>query len=160
MSSFFQTILIVIGSIASIGILAGGIGYFVQSFRKGSRSEKSEVVSSSQEIINFWKSNSENLQIILDRKETEWNGKFQALTKELGELKGQLNAEKAQNDRLEKIFQNRNPESDDFMKFMVEAARQQQAVNQDILRILQEIHSLSIEEHNREMKVETKISKQ
>ncbi len=160
MNSFWQIVLIVFGSIGMLGMFAGGFGALRASFRKGAKEEKQEVMGSSQEIINFWKGQAENLQTILDRKEQDWNEKFQGLTREMGELRGQLNAERAQNDRLEKIFQNRDPETQKFMELVMKAIENQQMANQEFLKTLKEIHELVAQENNREMKVEAKISKQ
>jgi cell shape-determining protein MreC len=159
MGQFYQTILIIVASIASLGILVGGIGYFISVFRKGTRQEKNEVINSSQEVVNFWKSQAENLQLIGEKKEKDWNEKFQEMSRQLGAIQGQLSAEKAQNERLEKIFQNRDPEHQKFMEFVITAIGNQDSVNKEIVRILGDIHNLAVEEHNRETKVETTITK-
>lgn len=166
MNQLYQTILVIVGSITSLGILAGGIGYCISSFKKGSKEEKNEVITTSQEIINFWRSQAENLQVILERKEKEWNERFQLISSELGELRGQLNAEKIQNERLEKIFQGKNPEQEEFMRFMVKAVEGRDKVYADlmsasaeIIKIVGDIQRLAVEEHNRETRVETTITK-
>ena len=151
---------------ASLGIFVGGIGYFIGLFRKGSKQEKSEVINSSQEVITFWKTTAENYQTILSTKEKDWNEKFQGLTREFGELKGKYEAEKAQTERLEKIFQNRDPESQKFMELVIKAIdnqnktnENQNKVNTEMVRVLTAIHTLAVEEHNREIHVESTVTK-
>ena len=78
----------------------------------------------------------------------------------MGELRGQLNAERAQNERLEKIFQNRDPETQKFYELVVRAIESQQVANQEFLKTLNEIHKIVVDESTRDMKVEAKISKQ
>lgn len=147
------------GCIASAGICAGGVGYLIKSFKKGTKEEKGEIISTSEQVVNFWKSQAENLQLMLERKEKDWNEKFQGMSREMGELRGQLTAEKVQNDRLEKIFQNRNPEQEKFMELVVTAINNQNTVNAEVVRILGDIHGMAVEEHNRETKVETVITR-
>lgn len=159
MDAINQTILIVVSIIASVGIFVGGIGYFVSLFRKGSKQEKSDVISSSQEVITFWKTQAENYQTILAQKEKEWNEKFTGITREFGELKGKYDAEKAQTDRLEKIFQNRDPESQKFMELVISAIGNQNKVNTEVVRVLSEIHTLAKDEHDREIHVESTVTK-
>ena len=137
-------IITIITSIGSLGILAGGMGYLINTFRKGSKIEKTEVMTTSQEVINFWKSQAENYQTILDKKESEWNTKFQELTRQIGEIQGQLSAEKAQNERLEKIFQNRDPDHQKFMESVMKALSNQEVVNKEIVRVLSEIHGMAL----------------
>lgn len=159
MDGWLKILAIIFGSLGTLGIFAGGLGYLVKTFRKGTKEEKAEVIGSSQEIINFWKSQAENYQLILASKEKDWNEKFQVLTREFGELKGKYDSEKVQNERLEKIFQNRDPESQKFMELVMKAIETQGKVNEGIVNTLAEIHALMIDEHNREMKVEATITK-
>lgn len=159
MNQIYQIILTVIGSIASLGILSGGAGYLVNSFKKGEKKDKADVINTSQEVINFWKSQAENFQTILSSKEKDWNQKFSDMSKELGQIQGQLASEKAQTERLEKIFQNRNPEQETFMKAVMLSIENQGNVNVEIVKLLGDIHKLAVDEHNRETKVETVITK-
>lgn len=138
---FSSTIGIVLSSLASIGILAGGMGYLISSFRGGSN-----------KLTAFWKDQADGYKLMIAEKDRTNDDKFQALHKEIGELRGQLNAEQALNERLEKIFQNRNPEMDNFMKSMSENMV-------EVSRVLKEIHTMSKMEHERDFKVEATVSR-
>lgn len=159
MEQYLQIFLIVFGALGGVGIFAGGIGYLRSQYRKGGKEEKSEILTSSNEIVNFWKTTAENYQTILATKETAWNEKFQDLTKQVGELRGQLTAEKNQNERLEKIFQNRDPETQEFMKYMIKASANHDESHKEIMRVLGEIHTYAKQEHDREIHVEAQITK-
>lgn len=147
---------------AVIIIIAGG-GYIIRTFNKDGSQEKVDVVNSANTILDYWKKQAEEYKIVIDAKDKahsekvteltkDFNIQMNSVSKEVGELKGQLNAEKAQNERLEKIFQNRDPETQKFMEFMVKAME-----NQD--KILSEIFKIVKAEENRELKITSTVVK-
>lgn len=146
-----------------IGTLAGGIGLLFNMFKKKPRDENNEIITSATNQMEFWKKQHEEEKEIGKIKEEKYTTRVDEITKdftsqinllsrEVGELKGQLNAEKAQNERLEKIFQNRDPETQKFMEYMVKAME-----NQD--KMLNEIYKLTKSEQDRELKVTSTIVK-
>ncbi len=162
--------IMVMGSIASLGILAGGLGFLMSKFKSGSKEEKEGLISSSEKLTEFWKSQSEGYKIMMEAKDEKWRleskekdekyrQEMQSLTREVGELRGQLNAEKSTNERLEKIFQGRNPEMEEFMKFMIQATTNQTEGQKAILEVLEEIKKMSLEEKTRELHLEGTVSK-
>lgn len=151
--------IIIFGSLGSLGLLAGGIGYLISQFKTGTRQANNDIVSSSNEIITFYKTENDNLKIIMTEKDKSNDEKFRQLTAEIGELRGQLNSEKANNERLEKIFQNRDPDTQKFQESMIQFVNDQSAVHVKIVQVLSEIHSLAIDEHNRDFKLTTTIEK-
>ena len=162
---------------ASLGVLVGGAGFLVYSYKRAGRQERKDVTDTADTIADFWKKQAEELKQILQTKDAEFNQKIQdmtkefnekiqALTKEVGELTGQLNAEKAQNDRLEKIFQNRNPEMETFMKYMVAASERHDETHKKMIQILTDLHQTSTANHeiweaekDKDLKIESTITK-
>jgi len=146
------------GAVISLGIFAGGVGYLMQAYKKSGREERKDVTDSADTISEFWKKQAEELKLILQTKDTEFNAqlakttkefneKIQDLVKQVGILTGQLTAEKAANDRFEKIFQGRNPEMEEFMKFMVQSAKESQETHEKIIEVLTDLHKTSSSNH-------------
>lgn len=141
---------IVLGFVASLGIFAGGIGYLISSYRSGSKQEKSEVISSAETLTNFWKEQADGYKIMMAEKEVSWNSKFEALTRELGVLQGQLAATEQQRAQFEAILKDRNPETEEFMKNVTAA----------MIEIRDFMHSINahMEVSNKGFKVESTIT--
>lgn len=149
--------LILAGS-GAVALLAGGFGFVVYSYKKSGRQERKDVTETADTISNFWKSQAEKLEEILKHKDIEFNNKLtsvtkefnekiQALTEKIGVLTGQLSAEKLLNERLEKIFQNRSPEMEAFMKYMVDATEKHSETHDAMLKVLSDLHSTSSANH-------------
>lgn len=149
MNTYLQYILTIFGVITMCGVA------FAQ-FRKGSRGESSE-------IIKFYKEEALNYKDMLQKKEEahtvkiseltkDFTEKINGLSREVGELRGQLTAEKKQNERFEQIFQNRNPEMEKFMTFMVNTQK-------EVVDVLKEIHAMTKAEHDRDFQVTSTITK-
>lgn len=165
-----ETIFMIVGVLGSIGLFAGGLGYLINLFKKGGREEKDDIITSSEKLTEFFKSQSEGYKIMMEAKDEKWRVELkekdekyrievQSLTREVGELKGQLNAEKATNERLEKIFQNRSPEMEEFMKFMVQAVKDQTESHQKIVEVLFDIHKMAKDEHERDFSITAQVTK-
>lgn len=143
----------------AITLIASGLGVFIYSYRKSGRQERKDVTDSADTISEFWKKQAEELKLILQTKDVEYNAqltkvtkefneKIQELTKQVGILTGQLTSEKAANDRFEKIFQGRNPEMEAFMKFMIQAAKDSQESHEQIVKVLTDLHKTSTSNHD------------
>lgn len=150
-----QIILTVIGILGSIGLFAGGVGFLASRFKKGSTEEKIDVISSADQLTSFWREQVDGYKVVV----AELTEKIRVLTGEVGELRGQLTAEKKQSEMLEKIFQNRDPETQKFMEHVMQSIKDQAGVNTEIVRILKEIHQMSKEEHERDFKIESTVTK-
>lgn len=110
---------IIVGSLAT---LAGVVGYVVISYKKSGKERIESVVNASDQLTSFWKDQVEGFKEMVATQ----NEKIRTLTGEIGELRGQLNAEKKQNEELKKIFQGRDPEMQQFMKTLLGVAEQSQ----------------------------------
>jgi ABC-type transporter Mla subunit MlaD len=159
-------ILTVLGILSSIGILAGGGGYLISQFKKGSKAENNAVISSADQLAGFWKEQVEGFRDVikdltakLEKQKDDHTIEMKQILSELGEVKGQLTAERAQNERLEKIFQNRDPETKKFMEIMIQFIKDQAQVNSEIVRVLSEIHNYAQQEHDRDFVVTSTIKK-
>ena len=139
--------------LTGIGTLLGGIGFAVYSYKKSGRQERRDVTETADVISDFWKNQAEEMKLILQTKDTEvqaqiaaltkdFNEKIQDLTKQVGVLTGQLTAEKALNEKLEQIFQNRNPEMEGFMKYMVDATEKHSETHEAMLKVLADLHGM------------------
>lgn len=168
--SFKEIILYVMGGLGSLGLFAFGGGYLKSQFSKGDRQDKNEVLNSSNTIIEFWKSQAENLKIIGEARDKENAEKYDkmakdfttqvtTLTREVGEVRGQFNAESKQKEEYLKILQNRNPEMQKFMETMLAATTQQAEINKGVMELLGDIYKMINDEHNRELHIDATISK-
>lgn len=151
-----QLVLTIIGILGSIGLFAGGIGFLLSRFSKGRSEEKIDVISSADQLTSFWKEQVDGYKTVV----AELTEKIRVLTGEIGELRGQLQSEKKQTEMLERIFQNRDPETKKFMEHVMQSIKDQAQVNGEIVRILKEIHNMSKAEHERDFKVEATVTKQ
>lgn len=142
-----QIIGLVIGALAGLAGVAALLGVAWSQFNKGNRTEKNEVVNSADTIADFWKKQADDYKEMMKVKDDKNSTLINELTRKVGELTGQLTAEKAQNERYEKIFQGRNPEMDTFMKFMIQASKDQSESTREIVRVLGEIHSMASSTH-------------
>jgi hypothetical protein len=150
-------------NIETIGIIIAALGYFASTFFKSK-------TTGSGELIDFYKKEAEGYRDMMAKKEEVHTQKISDLTKdftkkisdlstEVGELRGQLVGEKKQNERLEQIFQNRNPEMEQFMKLMVNAVTDQGVVNKEVVTILRDIHTMTKAEHDRDINITATVSK-
>ncbi len=164
--------IITIGMEIIVGLLfvTGGVGLLLNMIKKKPRDENNEVLNSANTIMDFWKNQAEQYKTISDEKDKTYNEKITSLTKsftdqiaslsrEIGELKGQLTAETSQKKEYLAILQNRDPETKKFMEYMIKANENQTETNKEIIRILSEIHTMTKEEQDRELKVTSTIIK-
>lgn len=135
---------------AIVAALAFVLAYFVVSFRKNKQEGTKDVISSAEQITRFWKERADDYSKVIETMKIEYDAKIQDLTRKLGELTGRFEAEKTQNERLEKIFQGRSPELENSLK--------------DISSTMNEIMVFmhSINEHmktsNKDLKIEAVVS--
>lgn len=111
----------VLGTILSLGVLTGGIGYLVSQYKKGGKLQEEEVVSSADKLTQFWKDQADGYKEMMETKDKTNSEQINSLSTQVGELRGQLTAALNQNEELKKIFQGRSPEMEQFMKSMVQA---------------------------------------
>lgn len=123
----WQISIIVIGSIGSLGLLAFGAGYLMSQFGKGSRDDKTSIMESAEKLTTFWKDQAEGYKVMMAEKDNKNQGLINDLTRQVGELRGQLNEKQASYDKLEKVLQGRGPEQEKFMATMLSVAEQAQS---------------------------------
>lgn len=171
--NWIQIIEFALGAFAALGIFAFGAGYLVSQFGKGKKEEKNDIVSSADQLTQFWKEQAEGYKVMMAEKDRSNDEKIQKLTREVGELRGQLTSTQEQNKKLEAIFQNRNPEMEAFMKTILAVADQSQKFMADNKIFQQDQHNVMVEirdfmghinEHlesvDKDLKIETTVSKQ
>ena len=171
--NYLQIILTIAGGVASLGVVAGGLGYLVSVFRGTIKKEQSDVVDSADTLVDFWKQQALDFKEMMAIKEKSCDEKIQVLTREVGELRGQLTEKVSQAERLEQIFQNRNPEMEQFMKYMVQATSDHATFHKSLMdtissmiTLLDDIHTTSANnnvllatEQNKELKIEGTLTK-
>lgn len=145
--------------IAAIGIFAGGLGYIIGKFKAGTKQETSDVVSSADQLVNFWKDQAEGYKVMMAEKDKSNDEKFQALNAEIGKIQGQLLEKEKQNKTYLEILQNRDPEMKMFMETMIKSANEQAAVNANVVKVLSDIHTLCQQEHDRDLHITADITK-
>jgi len=162
-----------LGGIASLGIFFFGAGFWYSQFGKGKREEKDDIVSSADKLTQFWKDQAEGYKAMMAEKDRSNDDKIQKLTREVGELRGQLTEKTTSYEKLEKIFQNRNPEMESFMKTILAVAEQSQTFMANNTQFQSDQHNIMIEIRDfmghinthlesvdKDLKIEAKISKQ
>lgn len=153
-----------------LGIFAGSMAFVVDKFFSRKKTDKNEEINSADTLTKFWKEQAEQYKVVLAEKEAaytlkiekitaDFNEKFQDLKEKFGNLKGQYDAEKVQRERVESILKDRNPETEAFMKLMIQAIKDQADSHTGIMKILKEIHTMSKAEHDRDFKVETTVTR-
>lgn len=155
-----STFIIIFESLASLGLLAGGVGYLMSQFRSGSKRQNNEIVNSSTEIINFYKTENESLKAIMLEKDKSNDAKFQQLTSEIGEIRGQLIEKEKQNKQYLDILQNRDPDTQQFQELLIKSCNDQGDINKQVVAILQEIHKFAIAEHERDFTITSTVTKE
>lgn len=163
---YFKILLSIAAALGSAGLLIGGTGYVISIFKKGSKQKDSDVLSSADQLSSFWKEQVEGFKTIiaeltskLEKQKDDHNIEMKKLIDELGQVKGQLNAEtKAKSEYLD-ILQNRDPETKKFMEYMIKAVENQSSINAEIVRVLGEIHSMTKAENERDLKIDATIHK-
>lgn len=144
--STLDTILSILGILTSIGVLAGGVGYLASSFKKGSTQKDHEIISNAEQITKFYKDQAETYKNMLADKETawneekkEWNVKFNELTKEVGTINGKLAEKEKQAEQYLAILQNRDPETKEFNKFVIQAVKDSSQMHERMMEVLQKL---------------------
>ncbi len=152
-------ILSILGVLSSVGILAGGIGYLVGQFRRGTKQEKAEstdLIKSNDDIKQFYKEQNDDLKEI----NKVLSQKIEVLTREVGEIRGQLTAETAQRKEYQLIFENRDPETKKFNELVIKSLSDLHKVSAEMVRVLGEIHNMSKLEHDRDLNITATVTKQ
>lgn len=162
MEVHLSTLEIIVGALAGLGVLLGGAGYLLSSYRDGRGKPAKEKLET------------ENL--LLDNYEKQVKGFKEALdnaTKELKDAREENVKLKTINEQLIKvneqylsILQNRNPEMDTFMQTMIQAAKEGAESHKKIVEVLKEMQSMSASNHeilakeqNKDLKIEATVSK-
>lgn len=144
------------GIIVGLGILAAALGYlFTQFFRGGSEALKSDT-----ERINFFQKEAKDYKEMMASDRKEFTAKIETLTRQVGELRGQLEGEKKLREQYEALIKDRNPETEKFREFMVKAVEDQNNVNKEVVNVLKEIFIMTKAEHDKDFKVEITTTKQ
>lgn len=154
---------------ASLGICAAAalLGVAYAQFRKGNRQERIDEVSSNEKLTSFWKEQAEGYKIMMTEKDSKNQLQINDLTRQVGELRGQLNAETKQKTEYLAILQGKDESNKTFVATMLSVAEQAQSFmknqgdnNLEVARILKEIHAMAKAEHDRDFKVEATVTKQ
>jgi siroheme synthase (precorrin-2 oxidase/ferrochelatase) len=157
--SIVVNIVEVLGGLTAIGLCIGGVGYLISMFKKQSKMTVTDMASSSTEIITFYKSENENLKIMMKAKDESNDEKFTALSKEIGEIRGQLIEKEKQNKQYLEILQNRDPETLQFQTAMIDFATSQSKINEGIVNTLRDIHEMTKAEHDRDFNATISVTK-
>ncbi len=128
------------------------IGIAFAYFKRGNRSE-------SGEIIEFYKKQAADYKDILETTRKEYIAKHEELLSQVGVLRGELNTEKKLREQYEAILKDKNPETEAFMKLMIQAVKDQSEVNKEVVSVLKEIHTYAKAEHDRDFKVTSTVTK-
>ena len=161
-----QIVLTIIGVLGSVGLFAGGVGYLINRFNKGKTEERTDVISSADQLASFWKEQVEGFKAIvaelttkIEKQKDEHNTEMKKVLTELGEVRGQLTSESKQKAEYLAILQNRDPETQKFMEIMLKFVDTQSKTNTEIARVLKDIHSMAKAEHDSNLEVTSTVTK-
>lgn len=139
----------IFGSLASIGLVSGGLGYLIGQFRSGGSN-----------LTAFYKEQAEGYKIMMSEKDKSNDDKFQKMTAEIGEIRGQLIEKEKQNKEYLDIINNRDPGTQKFQELLTKACTDQTDINKQVVSILKEIHDLAVLEHERDFKITSTVTKE
>lgn len=145
--------------VATVAVVAGSIAYVFDKVIHRRKSDKIEEITFADGAAKFWKDQAEGYKVMMAEKDKSNDEKYIQLTKELAEIRGQLIEKEKQNKEYLAILQDRDPETKEFMKFMIQATKNQTESHKEIVSILREIHTMSKAEHDRDFKVEATVTK-
>lgn len=155
-------------SIISIGLaiavgLGTAFGIAYAYFNKNKTSSSVEVISLLQKEVEVYrdqlKTKEEKHASEIKEIRTEFTKQVTDLTERVGRLQGQYDAEKAQKEEYELILKDKNPKMEKFMELMIKAVSDQGSVNKEVVSILKDIHTMAMEEHDRDIKITSTITK-
>lgn len=156
--NFSQIFLTTAEILSGLGLFFFGGGYLLSKFKDGTKESQAEgrdIISSNEQIKQFFKDQNEDYKTIIK----EQGSKIELLTREVGEIRGQLTAESKIKEQYLAILQNRDPETKQFMEIMLKFVETQTETNKNIVKALQGINDTNAAEHNKELKVEAHITK-
>lgn len=155
-----QIVLVIMGSLASLGLLAGGVGYLYSQFVTGKGSRSKENIETENSLITFLKNQNEGFEKIVK----EQNVKIVDLGKEMAAMKA-TNEEKDKTiEKYLSILQNRNPELEQFMQKMTVLGENSEAFMKGQIVIMGEIQTFMqainthMETANKDLKIEATVS--
>jgi uncharacterized protein YydD (DUF2326 family) len=169
------------GSIASLGIAAGGLGYLIQNYRKGGRSVREDAISSADKLTQFWKEQADGYKEMMERKDAAAADKINKLSGDLGKLQGRYDERDKQYQEVVAILKDKNPETQafmelltntakasiDFMKDQREKDQQWMTTFASITTVLNDIHKMSTSNHDmlekeggKDLKISAVVTKQ
>lgn len=148
-----------------LGLFAFGGGYLISKVKGGEKEQKKEstdLLSTSDQIKEIFRGQNEDLKII----NKSLSDKIEVLTREVGEIRGQLNAETKTKEEYLAILQGKDKESKQFMEIMMtfvnkqtENNLKQNDTNLKIMEILNTIDARTKDEHDRDFKIDATITK-
>lgn len=148
------------GVFISIGAILFSAGFAYEKIFNGKKNAKAEEVTSADGLVKFWKERADEYKTAMETKDRENTEKFSQMSREIGELRGQLNSETQQKKDYLAILQNRDPETKKFMEYMMKATQDHDIAHTEMMRVLGEIHNFVKEEHDRDFKIDATIHKQ
>ncbi len=75
-------------------------------------------------------------------------------------MQGKYEKEKEEKDKWEAIAKDKNPETKEFMTFMVQAVKDQAESHRKIVEVLNDIHTMTKDEHDRDLQITSTVTKQ
>lgn len=136
---------LIVTVVGSFGLVAFGYGYWKYKTREGKDGAKHDILASAEQLTQFWKEQAEGYKLMMQEKEEKMQTQIHELTKQVGELRGQLNEKTTQYEKLERIFQSRDPEQVEFRKTMLLVAEQSQKFMADTYQGQKDTHGIMVE---------------
>ncbi len=122
-SFYFQIAEIVIGSLAGLGLLAGGIGYLKSQYVEGKTGEKKSDLETQNELTTYLKNQIETYKDIIKKQAEDntennkvQNEKFAKMNTDITTMKAVIDEKDKTIAKYLEILQNRNPDLEVSLK--------------------------------------------
>lgn len=124
----FANITTTVNIIVSLGVLIAGVGYAYGQFWGGRKKQASEQTIANTALINGLQTQLDGFEKLVAALKAEHKEEMEKLrsenirlTKELGELTGQVREKESKLAEYKEIFQGRDPNNEAFTKLMTES---------------------------------------
>lgn len=137
----------------SLGTALGVAAAFFWKNKNSSSGEALSLLQKENEIFRdqLHKKEEAHLREVKEIRE-EFTKQVSDLTEKFGIMQGKYEKEKEEREKFEAIAKDKNPETQEFMKFMIDTQK-------EVVNILKEIHTYAKVEHDRDFNITATVTK-
>lgn len=117
MTNSYTILEVALGSLLSLGALAGGLGYLYSQYSKGKKGESKDEIDTQNSLTKYLKTQIETYKQIAK----EQDEKISNMGKEISAFRAVIEEKDKTINKYLEILQNRNPELEDTLKGIAES---------------------------------------